>query len=52
MAVDDISSKMSLQSLVYNLDRNELNVECQQWALTHGKCVNLNINLLSYFHLI
>jgi hypothetical protein len=47
-----IATKISLESLVHNLDRHALNAECQQWALAHGKCVDLNIKLLSYVHII
>jgi len=52
MADEKKVSKISLESLVDNLDRNALNAECQQWALAHGKCVDLNIKLLSYVHII
>ena len=38
-----------------NLDRNELNFECQQWAFSSGKCdhldtrFNSNLNRISRF---
>lgn len=52
MVEDEIPSKTSLQNLVDNLDRTELNAESQRWALAHGKCVHLSIELFSYFYLI
>ncbi|CAF0935091.1 unnamed protein product [Adineta ricciae] len=31
---------MSIEQWMKNLDRNELNCECQRWAFAHGKCVS------------
>ncbi|UJR34111.1 hypothetical protein I4U23_021518 [Adineta vaga] len=39
------STRLSLEQSIQNLNRNELNVECQQWALAHGfvqRCFTLN----------
>jgi hypothetical protein len=49
MTDNDKASNTSLQSLVHDLNRNELNAECQRWALAHGKCPHLIIKFLFYF---
>lgn len=52
MVDNDTVPKFSLKRIIKNLDRNELNIECQRWALAHGKCANINFYILSYFQLI
>jgi hypothetical protein len=49
MSDDDIAAQFSLENIMHNTDRNELNADCQRWALAHGKCVDLYFYLLSYF---
>jgi hypothetical protein len=44
--------KFSFKNLVDHLDRNELNAECQRWALCHGKCPDLDMKFLSNLHII
>lgn len=35
-------SECFFQNILRHVDRHELNAECQQWALAHGKCVDFN----------
>ncbi|CAF3907219.1 unnamed protein product [Adineta steineri] len=38
MEDDATALNTSLKNIVYTLDRNKLNAECQRWAFANGKC--------------
>ena len=40
-------SECIFQNIIRHIDRCQLNAECQQWALAHGKCVDFNNLLLT-----
>ncbi|CAF3542661.1 unnamed protein product [Rotaria sp. Silwood1] len=54
MVDNDKTSKFTLENIIHNLDQNELNSECQAWALVHGKSIDfeyLSLILFLFFNL-
>ncbi|CAM2711542.1 unnamed protein product [Rotaria socialis] len=38
MKRNEKTSKIACEKILHNFNRNELNFQCQRWALAHGKC--------------
>ncbi|CAF4336541.1 unnamed protein product [Rotaria magnacalcarata] len=38
MKRNEKTSKLICEKILHNFNRNELNFQCQRWALAHGKC--------------